>query len=138
MRHFLAFLALSLTVCSGARADDAQIARGRALATVGDCIACHTVPGGQNFAGGRDIETPFGIIRSANITPDRNTGIGNWSNEDFAHAMKAGIAPGGRHLYPAFPYPFYARVSREDVDAIFAYLRTLPPASHTVERVVPG
>jgi mono/diheme cytochrome c family protein len=110
-----------------------QIERGRYLATVGDCAACHTAPGGRPFAGGLAIETPFGSIVTPNITPDRETGIGAWNDNDFLRAMQQGIGPDGRHLYPAFPYPNYTKVSRDDVVAIRAYLATLEPVKHQVE-----
>lgn len=103
------------------------VARGRYLARAGDCRACHTNPGGPEFAGARPIRTPFGIIYSANITPDPQTGIGKWSETDFYRAMHKGIAHGGKNLYPVFPYTYFTRMSRADVDAIWAYLRTLPP-----------
>jgi mono/diheme cytochrome c family protein len=130
----LALALLLLGLAASARAEDALVARGRALATAGDCVACHTAPGGGNFAGGLGLETPFGIIRTANLTPDKATGIGTWSGDDFARAMAEGVRPDGKRLYPAFPYPYYARVSREDVDAIYAYLRTLPPVANAVDR----
>ncbi len=125
---------LALLLAPVARAEDAQVARGRALATAGDCVACHTAPGGGDFAGGLALETPFGIIRTANLTPDKTTGIGTWSAEDFRVAMREGVRPDGMHLYPAFPYPYYARVAPADVDAIFAYLRTLKPVANAVDR----
>jgi mono/diheme cytochrome c family protein len=102
------------------------VARGRYLVDAGDCQACHTAPGGQPFAGARAIRTPFGIIYSPNITPDVRTGIGAWSEADFYRAMHKGIAHGGKNLYPAFPYTYFTHMSRTDVDAVFAYLRTLP------------
>lgn len=108
-----------------------RIARGRYLATAADCIACHTNPGGgQAFAGGRPIETPFGIIYSPNLTPDRETGIGDWTEEDFYRAMHTGVGPDGTHLYPAFPYPYFTRLTRADVDAIRDYLNALPPVKN--------
>ncbi|MBL6455458.1 cytochrome c [Belnapia sp. T6] len=114
-------------------ADITKILRGRYLATVGDCIACHTGPNGQ-YAGGRGIETPFGLINAPNLTPDSDTGIGQWSEADFARAMHEGVRPNGDRLYPAFPYPWYTKVTREDTDAIFAFLRTLPAVRNTVDR----
>jgi mono/diheme cytochrome c family protein len=105
----------------------ARIERGRHLVTAGDCIACHTAQGGKPFAGGRPIETPFGTIYSANITPDRKTGIGAWSDDDFYKALHRGIAPSGAHLYPAFPYPYFTRLRRDDVLAMRAYLNTIDP-----------
>src|SRR5207248_3153076 len=101
--------------------------RGRYLTAAGDCQACHTAKGGTPFAGGRPIETPFGIIYSPNITPDRDTGIGAWSDDQFYRALHEGIAADGTYLYPAFPYPWYTKITREDADAIRAFLDTLPP-----------
>ena len=102
-------------------------ARGRYLAVAGDCKSCHTNPGGQEYAGARPIRTPFGIIYSANITPDPKTGIGQWTEADFYRALHKGIAHGGKNLYPVFPYTYFTRMSRADVDSIWAYLQTLPP-----------
>ena len=110
------------------------IERGRYLAVAGDCNACHTAPGGQPFAGGRDLATPFGTIYTANLTPDGTTGIGRWTADDFYHAMHEGKRPDGTLLYPAFPYPSYTKVSRADSDAIFAYLQTLEPVPNAVDR----
>ncbi len=112
----------------------AIIGRGRALVTAGDCIACHTAPGGAAFAGGLGLETPFGTIVTPNLTPDDGTGLGYWSADDFYRAMHTGIGRDGSHLYPAFPYAYYTRLTRDDTDAIYAYLRSLPPASHAVDR----
>ena len=81
-------------------------------------MSCHLRDGGEPFAGGLGLNTPFGVIYSANITPDRETGIGSWSSDQFYHAMHDGKGVHGEDLYPAFPYPWYRRVSREDVDAI--------------------
>jgi mono/diheme cytochrome c family protein len=103
-----------------------QQQHGHALVDAGDCEACHTAENGKPFAGGRPIQTPFGIIYSSNITPDRQTGIGAWTSNQFYRAMHKGISADGRHLYPAFPYPWFTKVTRLDVNAIFAYLRTLP------------
>lgn len=103
-----------------------QEQRGRYLVDAGDCAACHTAERGEPFAGGRPIETPFGTIYSPNITPDPETGIGAWTSDQFYRAMHEGVAADGTHLYPAFPYPWFTKVTRQDVDAIRAYLRTLP------------
>jgi mono/diheme cytochrome c family protein len=103
--------------------------RGAYLARVGNCIACHTQRGGASFAGGRAIETPFGTVFSTNLTPDKATGLGEWTSADFWRALHHGRSRDGRLLYPAFPYPNYTYVTREDSDAIFAYLRTLPAVS---------
>jgi mono/diheme cytochrome c family protein len=104
-----------------------QVARGRYLARAGDCESCHTARGGRPYAGGRPIPTPFGNIYSVNITPDRATGIGAWSAQDFYTAMHQGLDPDGRHLYPAFPYPWFTKITRADCDAIKAWLDTLAP-----------
>jgi mono/diheme cytochrome c family protein len=104
-----------------------NVEEGRYLVAAGDCAACHTADGGKPFAGGRPVPTPFGTIYSTNITPDKDTGIGQWSREDFYKAMHEGIGPGGKHYYPAFPYPWFTKVSAEDVRAIKAYLDTLHP-----------
>jgi mono/diheme cytochrome c family protein len=111
-----------------------DVMRGRALATVGDCIACHTAPGGVPFAGGLALQTPFGPIMTPNLTPDDATGIGRWSKDHFARAMHEGRRPDGAYLYPAFPYPYYTKVTRQDTDAIYEYLRTLAPVSNSVNR----
>lgn len=105
----------------------ANVTRGRYLVTAGDCIACHTADHGKPFAGGRPIETPFGTIYSPNITPDRETGIGTWSGDDFYRALHTGVGPDGTRLYPAFPYPYFTKMPRDDVLAMWAYLGTLEP-----------
>ncbi|MEW7850292.1 c-type cytochrome [Massilia aurea] len=105
----------------------ANIARGAYLARAGDCIACHTARGGVAYAGGRALDTPFGRFYGPNLTPDRATGIGAWSADDFWNALHNGVAPNGRLLYPAFPYTNYTKVTRSDADALFAYFRSLPP-----------
>jgi len=107
--------------------DFAKQERGRQLVAAGDCVACHTAQEGKPFAGNRPIETPFGTIYWANITPDPETGIGAWTEAQFYRAMHEGIAPDGSRLYPAFPYPWFTKATREDVDDIRAYLRTLEP-----------
>lgn len=114
------------------------IARGAYLARAGNCAACHTARGGEAYAGGRAIETPFGAVFTSNLTPDSQSGIGNWSTSEFWRAMHNGRSKSGRLLYPAFPYTSYTQVTREDSDALFAYLRSLPPVfqpnhAHTVE-----
>ena len=91
------------------------IKRGKDLATAADCVACHTGDPSKPFAGGDSIETPFGVIYGTNITPDKETGIGNWSDDDFVRAVREGVAPGRVHLYPAMPYASFAKMSRADV-----------------------
>ncbi|SDY28054.1 Cytochrome c, mono-and diheme variants [Variovorax sp. YR266] len=105
------------------------VERGRYLALAGNCAGCHTTRGGQPYAGGLPIETPFGIIYSSNLTPDDKAGIGGWSSAHFWRAMHNGRSKDGRLLYPAFPYPNFTQVTREDSDAIYAYLRSVPPAA---------
>ena len=107
----------------------AQVQRGAYLARAGSCMGCHTSQGGEPYAGGRVIETPFGTVYSSNLTPDRSNGIGNWTSVDFWRALHEGRAPGGRLLYPAFPYTSYTQVSQPDADALFAFLRSLPPVA---------
>lgn len=104
-----------------------RIARGAYLARLGDCVACHTTRGGAPFAGGRGIATPFGTIHASNLTPDPDTGLGRWTADDFWRALHDGRSRDGRALYPAFPYPDYTRVTRADADALFDYLRSVPP-----------
>ncbi|MGZ5201376.1 MAG: c-type cytochrome [Telluria sp.] len=104
-----------------------QVERGRYLAQAGDCIACHTIPGAKIFSGNRPMPTPFGTLYSPNITPDRETGIGKWSAADFYNMMHTGRSPAGYLLYPAMPFASYTRITRADSDAIFAYLRSVPP-----------
>ena len=103
-----------------------SVARGAYLARVGNCAACHTDRGGTPYAGGRAIETPFGTVYAGNLTPDRDSGIGRWSRDDFWRALHNGRSRDGRLLYPAFPYPNYTEVTRADADALFDYLRSLP------------
>lgn len=105
------------------------IKRGEYLARAGDCIACHTVRGGQQFAGGLPMATPFGTLFTPNITPDDQNGIGTWSADDFYRALHTGRAKDGSLLYPAFPFASYTKVTRADSDAIYAYLRSIPPAA---------
>ena len=128
--EFAAGVTLASLLATGAAAQGTsfpQIERGRYLTRAGDCASCHTAPGGKAFAGGLGIQTPFGVIYSMNLTPDRETGIGNWSKEDFYNAMHRGIDDEGQRLYPAFPYPWFTKLSRSDVDAIKAYLDVLEP-----------
>lgn len=103
-----------------------QVARGRYLALAGNCAACHTERGAAVYAGGRAIETPFGRVYASNLTPDRDTGIGAWSADDFWRALHHGKSKDGSLLYPAFPYPNFTRVTRADADALYVFLRTVP------------
>ncbi|HEY0198828.1 MAG TPA: cytochrome c [Rhodanobacter sp.] len=109
--------------------DPALIARGQYLTAAGDCAGCHTAQGGKPFAGGKSVATPFGNIPVPNITPDRDTGLGQWSFEDFWQALHAGQGRHGELLYPAFSYTSYTKVNSDDALAIFAYLQSLPPVN---------
>jgi mono/diheme cytochrome c family protein len=106
------------------------VARGRYLAQAADCEACHTAEGGKPFAGGRPFVTDFGTLYSPNITPDKDTGIGNWSDADFLKAVHEGVTPSGEHLYPAFPYAAYTYLADDDVLAIRKYLATVAPVKN--------
>ena len=96
---------------------------GQYIATLGDCAACHTKPGGKALAGGLPLTTPLGTIYTTNITPDRDTGIGSYTFTDFARAMRLGVRPDGARLYPAMPYTAYAKLSDEDLQDLFAHLQ---------------
>jgi len=111
-----------------------QIQKGHYLANAADCFACHTQrEGGKPFAGGRPIETPFGNITSPNITPDNETGIGAWTDNQFVRAVREGRGRDGSRLYPAMPYTSYTKMSRDDVLAIRAYLKTIQPVHRAVQ-----
>jgi mono/diheme cytochrome c family protein len=104
-----------------------NIARGAYLAKAGDCMACHTARGGQPYAGGRAIDTPFGRLVAPNITADREHGIGAWSADDFWRALHNGKSRDGRLLYPAFPFTSYTKVTRADADALYAFMHSVTP-----------
>jgi mono/diheme cytochrome c family protein len=114
--------------------DPEIVKRGAQLAAVGNCIACHTLPGEKAFSGGLGIPTPFGTIYSTNITPDEKTGIGSWSEAAFRRAMREGTDRDGNHLYPAFPYNHFTLVSDDDNRALYAYLMTRQPVEATAPR----
>jgi mono/diheme cytochrome c family protein len=110
-----------------------QVERGRYLAVVGDCAACHTLPGsGHEFAGGRPLETPFGELDTPNITPDPQTGIGAWTDDEFINALTKGTGRDGSRLFPAMPYTYYTKVTRDDALDIRAYLNTVPAVHNEV------
>ncbi|MFT4172578.1 MAG: cytochrome c [Rhodocyclaceae bacterium] len=113
---------------------DPLVHQGAYLARVGDCVACHTAPGGAPFAGGLGMNTPFGTIYSTNITPHRQTGIGAYSFEQFARAVQHGVRADGQRLYPAMPYPSFARVSEDDMRALYAYFQRGVPAVDQTNR----
>jgi alcohol dehydrogenase (quinone), cytochrome c subunit len=128
-----ALLALTLIVSLHAThalaANDSE--RGRYLADVGNCVSCHTRLGGEPYAGGVPFATPFGTIYSSNITPDIATGIGGWSNADVRSALKRGIGRNGKHLFPAFPYPSFTKMTDQDANALSDYLKTLRPVRYS-------
>jgi mono/diheme cytochrome c family protein len=140
-RLLLCAAALALAACSPREPESAepgppktppsaeQLARGSYLAALGGCYACHTVRGGAAYAGGLEMQTPFGTFVTSNITPDPEHGIGRWSADDFWRAMHEGRGRDGAYLYPAFPYTNYTRVTREDSDAIHAYLMSVAPVA---------
>jgi mono/diheme cytochrome c family protein len=111
--------------------DPAVLAKGEYLARAGDCIACHTAREGKTFAGGLPMKTPFGTLYTSNITPDPQTGIGTWTSDQFYKMMHNGRFPDGGLVYPAMPFASYTKVTREDSDAIYAYLRSIPPVKQT-------
>ena len=130
MRAILAIMLLCTAFSLGkAQAEPSAetIARGKALVVAADCANCHTADPAKPFAGGKRIDTPFGGIYSPNLTPDRDTGLGAWSDEDFYRALRYGVAPDGSRYYPAFPYPNFTKLTRDDILAIRAYFATLTP-----------
>ncbi|MGA1833706.1 c-type cytochrome [Rhizobium wenxiniae] len=135
-----AILCLSALVASAGAsfADETSdlVARGRYLATAADCAACHTAPhGGTPFAGGYGIDTPLGKIFSTNITPSKQDGIGTYSEEDFSRAVREGVAKDGSHLYPAMPYTAYAKITDDDMKALYAYfMNEVKPDDHKPQK----
>jgi mono/diheme cytochrome c family protein len=127
----LAALLLFSAVAWQARAESLE-ARGQYIARAADCNSCHTAPGGKTFAGGDELKTPFGSIYGPNITQDRRTGIGTWSKADFVRALRLGVRKDGGYLYPAMPYIEYTMMSDADLDALWAYMRSIAPVSHSV------
>ncbi|WP_346839739.1 cytochrome c [Microbulbifer sp. SAOS-129_SWC] len=119
-----------LEASESAPADPALIERGRVLAGIGNCATCHTADGGKSYAGGRAFPTGFGTLYAANITPDRELGIGSWSREAFIRAMHKGIDRDGSYLFPAFPYTHFKNVTNDDLDALYAYLMSLKPVAY--------
>jgi len=133
MRSILAcFILCSALAFAEARAEPSaeMIAHGKALTIAADCASCHTANPARPFAGGVRIDTPFGALYSANLTPDRDTGIGAWTDADFINALRFGVDPDGSRYYPAFPYPNFTKLTRDDILAIRAYLATLTPVQN--------
>ena len=129
----LTILLIAGSLGANAIAQQTQVQRGEYLARAGDCVSCHTAKDGAPFAGGLRLDTPFGYMLSPNITPDRDTGIGRWSANDFYKALHHGVNKRGQDMYPTMPYDFYTKVTRDDINAIFAYLRTLKPVRNAVD-----
>ncbi len=130
MRTILGVALLCSAVASAAMAAEPSpelIAYGKALVEAGDCAGCHTADTAKPFAGGKHIDTPFGAIYAPNLTPDRDTGIGAWTDADFTRAVRYGTAPDGSLYYPAFPYSYFTKMTKDDTLAIRAYLGTLAP-----------
>jgi mono/diheme cytochrome c family protein len=123
-----ALFALGTGTTANAQQSATPSSKGEYLARAGDCIACHSVRGGKAFAGGLRMGTPMGTIYSTNITPDPDTGIGNYSLQDFDRAVRSGVAKDGHHLYPAMPYPSFAKISDDDLGALYTFfMKEVPP-----------
>jgi len=137
-RHRMRPILAAVLLCGASAFGRAQaepsadtIAHGKALTEAGDCASCHTADPAKPFAGGKRIDTPFGGIYSPNLTPDRDTGIGSWSDDEFYRALRYGMDPDGSRYYPAFPYPNFTKLIRDDILAIRAYLATLTPVQNS-------
>jgi mono/diheme cytochrome c family protein len=134
MRAILAIVLLCTAFTLGkvqAGPSEDTVARGKALTETADCASCHTADASKPFAGGKRIDTPFGGIYSPNLTPDRDTGLGAWSDDEFYHALRYGMRRDGSRYYPAFPYPYFTKMTRDDLLAIRAYLATLMPVHNS-------
>jgi mono/diheme cytochrome c family protein len=127
----LLLLLIVLPMCSGAQESEDPITRGSYVATAAGCLSCHTDSehDGAEYAGGHALETSSGVFYTPNITPDKETGIGNWSESEFLTALREGIAPNGASYYPAFPYPSYAGMTDRDARDLYAYLQSLDPVA---------
>ncbi|MAU95179.1 MAG: cytochrome C [Fulvimarina sp.] len=121
----------AITPPSQASFDKVTVEKGAILAAIADCTVCHTAPGGEPFAGGLPLKTPFGTLYSTNITPEETTGVGSWSLEAFKRAMREGVDRQGDYLYPAFPYTHYNHVADDDLAALYAFLMTRRPVKAT-------
>ena len=126
MLRLLTIAAVAAIWALPAAANTDPVAQGKYLVQAGDCIACHTEPGGKEMAGGRAMPTPFGTLFSSNITPDPETGIGKWTADNFYNMLHTGRSPDDGLIYPAMPFPEYTKVTRADSDAMFAYLKSVP------------
>ena len=132
MRIAVLGAALAVFATQALAAAPDPVAAGRYQAILGDCDGCHIGPDGRHFAGGVALATPFGKLVAPNITQDRETGIGRWRLDEFRRAVKQGIGRGGKRLYPAMPYPAYARISDADIAALWSYMKTVAPVRHAV------
>ena len=135
MSHLIRTLTLlaAVTVATPVIAQSGDAERGAYMLVAAGCVACHTVlKDGAFLAGGRELKTDFGSFFTPNITPDPETGLGNWSDEDFIRAMKKGVSPDGGRYYPTFPYTSYTRMTRQDMLDLKAYLDTVPPVRNAV------
>jgi mono/diheme cytochrome c family protein len=133
LRQLLAAMLLGwVPVAAWADAQSDLVARGEYVTRAADCASCHTVPNGTPFAGGRAFTLPFGVLYSPNITPDQATGIAGYSDDDWVRMLHEGVGRGGKHLYPAMPYPSYTQMSREDALAVKAYLMGLAPVKASI------
>ncbi|MDB5407242.1 MAG: hypothetical protein JWL84_2154 [Rhodospirillales bacterium] len=130
-RRVLVAAALFVASAAGAAADEAQVQRGAYLFAAADCVGCHTdvKSKGAPLAGGRPLATPFGTFYSPNITPDKATGIGNWSLADFRRALREGISPDGYYYFPVFPFTSFTKMTDEDIADLFAFLQTQKPVA---------
>lgn len=122
-----AFAVTALLAAGAPLAQEDQARKGELVFNIGGCTSCHTAKDGARLAGGDPIRSPYGTFHAPNITPDRETGIGGWSEADFIRAMREGVSPDGMPYYPAFPYTSYTQMSDEDLKALKAYLDTIPP-----------
>ncbi len=127
LRHLLAVFIALISLRAPCATPAETIARGEYLSRAGDCVACHTVPSGKLFGGGRPMDTPFGTLFTPNISSDKENGIGKWTSAEFYTMMHTGKSRDGTLLYPAMPFASYTKVTRADSDAIFAYLQSTPP-----------
>ena len=125
------FLSVAAPAMAQQQADPALVARGEYIAKAADCMPCHTGDKSKPFAGGLALNTPFGAIYSPNITSDRSTGIGLWTYDQFVNAVRNGIRKDGAYLYPAMPFDAYTEISDDDMKALWAYVRSIPPIPNT-------
>jgi mono/diheme cytochrome c family protein len=134
-------LIATATGCAHAEGLDANASAGKRLAVAADCVACHTAPGGKAFAGGYPLSSPMGVIYSTNITPSKTVGIGNYSRDEFARAVRDGVAADGTPLYPAMPYTSYAKMTDSDISALYDYfmheVQPVEAATHKTELAFP-